>query len=105
MPSHIALNDSNAYTAAGLAGLGIVQMTHFMLAPLLEQGKMVELLSEWESDPLPIHVIYPPNRHLSAKVRVFVEWVADMFTNHPATQLKGKNASPSPRATLTEAQP
>ncbi|PJJ18480.1 LysR family transcriptional regulator for bpeEF and oprC [Janthinobacterium sp. 67] len=105
MPSHIALNDSNAYTAAGLAGLGIVQMTHFMLAPLLEQGKMVELLSEWESDPLPIHVIYPPNRHLSAKVRVFVEWVADMFTNHPATQLKGKSSLPSARATQTEAQP
>ena len=105
MPSHIALNDSNAYTAAGLAGLGIVQMTHFMLAPLIGQGKMVELLNEWESDPLPIHVIYPPNRHLSAKVRVFVEWVADMFTNHPATQLKGKSTVPSARANLTEAQP
>ena len=104
MPSHIALNDSNAYAAAGLAGLGIVQMTHFMLAPLIEQGKMVELLDEWESDPLPIHVIYPPNRHLSAKVRVFVEWVADMFTNHPATQLKGKSNLPA-RAAQTEAQP
>ncbi|OBV38434.1 LysR family transcriptional regulator, regulator for bpeEF and oprC [Janthinobacterium psychrotolerans] len=101
MPSNIALNDSNAYSAAGLAGLGIVQMTHFMLAPLMEQGKMVELLKEWESDPLPIHVIYPPNRHLSAKVRVFVEWVADMFNNHPATQMKTKFA----RAAQTEAQP
>ena len=101
MLSHIALNDSNAYSAAGVAGLGIVQMTHFMLAPLMEQGKMVELLKEWESDPLPIHVIYPPNRHLSAKVRVFVEWVADMFNNHPATQMKTKFA----RAGQTEAQP
>ena len=53
---------------------------------------------------MPIHVIYPPNRHLSAKVRVFVEWVADMFTNHPATQLKGKSNRPA-RAAQTEAQP
>ncbi|MFZ4874098.1 LysR substrate-binding domain-containing protein [Janthinobacterium sp. Mn2066] len=101
MNCHIALNDSNAYTAAGLAGLGVIQMTHFMLEPLKQQGKMIELLEDWHSDPLPIHVIYPPNRHLSAKVRVFVEWVADMFSTHPATQLKNKHAHINP----TEAQP
>lgn len=101
MNSHIALNDSNAYTAAGLAGLGVIQMTHFMLEPLKQQGRMIELLEDWHSDPLPIHVIYPPNRHLSAKVRVFVEWVADMFSTHPATQLKNKHARPE----LPETQP
>ncbi|MBB5609140.1 MULTISPECIES: LysR family transcriptional regulator [unclassified Janthinobacterium] len=101
MNSHIALNDSNAYTAAGLAGLGVIQMTHFMLEPLKRQGRMIELLEDWHSDPLPIHVIYPPNRHLSAKVRVFVEWVADMFSTHPATQLKNKHARPE----LPETQP
>lgn len=101
MNCHIALNDSNAYTAAGLAGLGVIQMTHFMLEPLKQQGKMIELLEDWHSDPLPIHVIYPPNRHLSAKVRVFVEWVADMFSTHPATQLKNKHARPE----LPETQP
>ena len=101
MNSHIALNDSNAYTAAGLAGLGVIQMTHFMLEPLKQQGRMIELLEDWHSDPLPIHVIYPPNRHLSAKVRVFVEWVADMFSTHPATHLKNKHARPE----LPETQP
>ena len=89
MPAHLAVNDSNAYISACLAGLGLAQMTQFMLEPLIEQGKLVEVLGDWESDPLPIHVIYPPNRHLSAKVRVFVEWVADMFINHPATQQQG----------------
>ncbi len=90
MNSHLALNDSNAYISAGLAGLGVIQMTHFMLEPLIDAGKMEELLLDWSSDPLPVHVVYPQNRHLSAKVRVFVEWVAELFANHPGTQLKSK---------------
>ena len=35
-----------------------------------------------------LHVVYPPNRHLSNKVRVFVDWVADLFENHDLVQLK-----------------
>ncbi|HEX5738199.1 MAG TPA: LysR family transcriptional regulator, partial [Hydrogenophaga sp.] len=31
----------------------------------------------------PLYVVYPPNRHLSAKVRAFVEWVAELFAQHP----------------------
>ncbi|MET3133044.1 LysR family transcriptional regulator for bpeEF and oprC [Oxalobacteraceae bacterium GrIS 1.11] len=86
LPGHMALNDSNAYVSAGLAGLGIVQMTDFLLEPLIAQGRLERLLGDWHSDPLPIHIVYPQNRHLSAKVRVFVEWVAELFSNHHAMQ-------------------
>ncbi|AKU21488.1 LysR family transcriptional regulator [Massilia sp. MB5] len=88
MPGLIALNDSNAYVQAGLAGLGVVQMTDFALLPLIRDGRMVPILSEWATDPLPIHVVYPQNRHLSAKVRVFVEWVSDLFASHPGMRVK-----------------
>lgn len=87
LPGLIALNDSNAYTAAGIAGLGIVQMPQFMLEPMLKAGSLEQILADWQSDPLPIHVVYPQNRHLSAKVRVFVEWVAELFSNHPGMRL------------------
>jgi LysR family transcriptional regulator for bpeEF and oprC len=33
-----------------------------------------------------VHVVYPPNRHLSAKVRVFVDWAADLFAKNPKLQ-------------------
>ena len=87
LPGHIAVNDTNAYTAAGLAGLGIVQMPNFMLEPMIKDGRFEQLLTDWSSDPLPVHVVYPQNRHLSAKVRVFVEWVAELFSNHPGMRL------------------
>lgn len=84
---HLAVNDSTAYVSAGLAGLGVMQMTDFMVAPMIEDGQLEVLLPEWTSDPLPIHVVYPQNRHLSAKVRVFVEWVAELLSNHPGMRL------------------
>lgn len=79
----IALNDSNAYVHAGLAGLGVIQMTDYLMMQHVEAGRMVQLLPDWTSEPLPVHIVYPQNRHLSAKVRVFVEWVAELFANHP----------------------
>jgi LysR family transcriptional regulator, regulator for bpeEF and oprC len=79
----IALNDSNAYVEAGLAGLGIIQMTDYLVERHVDSGRMVQVLPDWLSDPLPIHVVYPQNRHLSAKVRVFVEWIAELFAANP----------------------
>ena len=40
----------------------------------------------WHREPLPIHVVYPPNRHLSAKVRAFVDWAAELFAKSPRLQ-------------------
>jgi LysR family transcriptional regulator for bpeEF and oprC len=94
VPGKIAVNDANAYVSAGLAGLGIMQMTQSMLAPYLADGRLELLLKDWSTDPLPIHVVYPQNRHLSAKVRVFVEWIAELFAGMPEMQIKA-SARPS----------
>jgi len=101
LPGNIALNDTTAYTAAGLAGLGIVQMPNFLLEPLLADGSFEKVLPEWSSDSIPVHLVYPQNRHLSAKVRVFVEWVAELFSNHPGMRLP-KAPPPAARAATYE---
>lgn len=75
----LAVNDSNAYIAAGVAGLGVLQAPSFMLRSQLDSGELVPVLADWCSSPLPLHIVYPPNRHLSTKVRVFVDWVAELF--------------------------
>jgi LysR family transcriptional regulator for bpeEF and oprC len=89
LPGMIALNDGNAYVEAGLAGLGIVQITDYLLEEHVKAGALVRVLPDWDTDPLPVHVVYPQNRHLSAKMRVFVEWVAELFDSHPNMRIKG----------------
>jgi LysR family transcriptional regulator, regulator for bpeEF and oprC len=75
----VAVNDGNAYLAAGLAGLGIVMAPRFMIAPHLASGALVPVLSDWTVDPVPLYVVYPPNRHLSTRLRIFVDWVAELL--------------------------
>ncbi|MBQ5946286.1 LysR family transcriptional regulator [Massilia sp. ST3] len=93
LPGVIALNDSNAYIEAGLSGLGIIFMADYLLTEHLATGRVVRLLPDWRSDPLPIHVVYPQNRHLSAKVRVFVEWVSELFASNPHLRLQPADTS------------
>ncbi|HEU4375097.1 MAG TPA: LysR family transcriptional regulator [Telluria sp.] len=96
LPSSLAVNDSTAYISAGLAGLGVMQMASYTVDPHIESGALELLLEDWTSTPLPINVVYPQNRHLSAKVRVFVEWVADLFMSHPGFQIKAPVRQPVP---------
>lgn len=76
-PYIVAVNDGNAYVAAGLAGLGILQAPLFMVERHLESGALLPVLTGWQTDPLPLHVVFTPNRHISNKVRVFVDWVVE----------------------------
>lgn len=75
----LAVNEANAHTAAVLAGLGVSQVALFGAAPHLRSGELVQVLPEWTRPAIPLHIVYPPNRHLSAKVRAFVEWVVELF--------------------------
>ena len=65
--------------AAGLAHLGLFRTTTFQAAPHITSGALVPLLLDWCADMIPIHVVYPPNRHVSTKLRVFVDWAAELF--------------------------
>jgi LysR family transcriptional regulator for bpeEF and oprC len=87
-PSNFAVNDSVAYMRAGLAGLGIMQAAGYAADPHIAAGALVPVLPDWGTTPIPINVVYPQNRHLSAKVRVFVEWVADLFADTAGFQTK-----------------
>jgi LysR family transcriptional regulator for bpeEF and oprC len=76
----VGVNEANAHVAAGVAGLGIIRTFHFLARPYLESGALVPILQNWQPAPYPFHVVYPPNRHLSNRVRVFIDWIADRFS-------------------------
>lgn len=78
----LAVDDGNAYLAAGLAGLGIVWLPDYMSAPHVAQGELVPLFEQWRLEPMPIYLAFPPNRHISIKLRVFIDWVAELMAQH-----------------------
>jgi LysR family transcriptional regulator for bpeEF and oprC len=75
----VCVNDIEAYLACGLKGLGIVQVPRFISLPYLCSGELVNLLPQFAPAPVPVSIVYPHNRHLSRSVRVFVDWVSDLF--------------------------
>lgn len=83
MKGPVAVNDAEAYLTCGIEGLGIVQVPRFMALPYLRDGSLKEILTRWKPLPMPISAVYPHNRHLSPKVRVFVDWVAQLFDACP----------------------
>ncbi|WP_280155812.1 LysR substrate-binding domain-containing protein [Piscinibacter sp. XHJ-5] len=76
--STIAPNDSSAMLSAGLAGVGIVYTRAFMAAPHLATGALQAVLTEWSAGSTPLFVVYPPHRHVSSRLRIFVDWVAGL---------------------------
>ncbi len=85
---YVALEEENSYVAAVEAGLGIAQIPAFVLKESMEKGSLELLLGDWFPEPSPLHVVYPQHRHLSVKVRVFVDWVAELLANHDGIQLR-----------------
>ncbi|WP_311222781.1 MULTISPECIES: LysR family transcriptional regulator [unclassified Acidovorax] len=86
--SQLAVNESNAYVSCLVAGRGIGQITTFQAQHPFAQGELVRLLADWSHPLMPVYVVYPPNRHLSAKVRAFVDWAAELFASDPHTQAR-----------------
>ncbi len=75
----LSVNDGNVYMTAALIGLGVIQIPTFMGHPHLETGALVPVLTDWAVPSIPLHVVYPPNRHLSNRLRVFVDWISGRF--------------------------
>lgn len=86
MDSLLTVNDADAYVTCAIEGFGMIQPTLFMALPHLLDGSLKEVLMGCNPKPKPISIVYPHNRHLSAKVRAFAEWIAELFDSMPALE-------------------
>lgn len=93
MRGMVAVNDAEAHLSCGVKGLGIIQVPLFMAHQHLEAGELVEVLPRFKPLPQQISAVYPHKLHLSPKVRVFVDWIADLFTRSKLTQRREGSAS------------
>jgi LysR family transcriptional regulator, regulator for bpeEF and oprC len=87
-PGHLALEDENSYVSAAEAGLGVAQLPAFVVKESMERGALDLVLGDWFPEPAPLHVVYPQSRHLSRRVRVFVDWLAELIAEHDGIQLR-----------------
>lgn len=72
-------NEIDACVTAALADIGIVQLPYFAVRGHIESGRLIRLLPNYASEITPVYVVYLQNKHLSANVRAFVDWVTELF--------------------------
>jgi DNA-binding transcriptional LysR family regulator len=77
--SVISVTGAELYTGAALAGLGLAQVPRYRVERELAAGHLRIVLPHTPPAPMPVSVLYPQNRQVSARVRVFTQWLADVF--------------------------
>jgi LysR family transcriptional regulator, regulator for bpeEF and oprC len=79
-PHWVAANDADTHVAAGVSGMGLMQTpVNAEVQRHLKAGRLVQVLPEWTVAELPLVILYPRNRHLSAKVRAFADWAVSLY--------------------------
>ena len=78
----LAVDDGNAYHEAGLVGLGVIALPNYMAAAHQAVGALIPLFTQWRISPMPLYLAFPPNRHVNAKLRVFIDWIVEVILQH-----------------------
>jgi len=86
MRSHVSVSGTEAYLESCRAGLGLIQAPRTGLQPFIDTGELVEVLPQWRPAPLPLSIVYSHSRHLSPRVRVFVDWLAALLVQRTMSQ-------------------
>lgn len=73
--SNVLSNHSSLTIDLAVAGQGIIRVPKFALSDELEKGTLVEIFEDWPKPPIGIFMVYPSRKHMSAKVRSFIDFV------------------------------
>jgi DNA-binding transcriptional LysR family regulator len=79
----LRVNNGDVLRAAALGGVGIITLPSFIVGRDLQAGTLVALLADYLPQDLAIHAVYPHNRHLSPKVRAFVDFLVEQIGPRP----------------------
>jgi LysR family transcriptional regulator, regulator for bpeEF and oprC len=79
MRSAVSVNSAHAYVGCCMAGLGLIQAPRASIEPLVASGQLVEVLQDWKAPPLPASIVFPQQRHLAPRVRIVIDWIAELL--------------------------
>jgi DNA-binding transcriptional LysR family regulator len=83
VPAALCVNNGDVLREAAIAGEGITLSPTFIVGNALRDGRLVEILAPFAPRPVGLHAIWPASRHLPAKVRLFVDFLASRFGDPP----------------------
>lgn len=81
LPSRVTANNSNTVAELARLGFGIMQAPRYHFADELARGTLIELLADYPPVPIPLAAVYPQNRQITRRLRVFLDWVAEIFAS------------------------
>ncbi|MHA6765809.1 LysR family transcriptional regulator [Sphingobium ummariense] len=79
LPFDVTVRGAEIYTAAGVAGLGLIQVPRYRVQHQIESGELVPVLQDNLPPPMPISVLHPGHRNISPRTRVFADWLTALF--------------------------
>ncbi len=79
MDSALSVNNTEAYSAAACAGLGIIQVPYYDVQDKIEQGILIEVLSAYSAASLPLNILYPNRSYIPKRLEVFMSWVGEIL--------------------------
>lgn len=82
LPATVSVSAAESLVAAARIGLGIIQVPRYHLREDLANGSLLPLLPQYPSTPMPVSLLYPRNRQLSPRVRVFIDGFSKVFAAH-----------------------
>lgn len=83
----LSFSTNDAAIEAALSGFGVTRLLSYQIAPYLADGRLKAVLNNADSRELPIHIIYREGRYASAKIRNFVDLMAERLRTDEALQL------------------
>jgi DNA-binding transcriptional LysR family regulator len=79
LPAAVSVTGAESYVAAAKLGLGLIQVPRYHAEAALRSGELIEVLAKSPPTPTPVSLLYPCNRQLSPRVRVFIDWALREF--------------------------
>lgn len=80
VPYILQTNDGDVAHSAALEGAGVVLKSMIDIAEDLSNGRLIDLFPEWQSPGSSIQAVYPAGKHLTSKVRLFIDFLAQELT-------------------------
>ena len=81
LSGNITVNDGEIARDLAIEGVGLTLLPQFFVLNQLKTGQLVEVLQGHVDSKVGLYVVYPNNKYLTPKVRVFIDFVVDYFQN------------------------